>query len=283
MLSASALAIGYPRRILASDIALTLQPGEAVAILGPNGAGKTTLFRTLLGLLPARAGAVSLDGKPISLLTAKALAQAIAYVPQAASGFFNFSVIEVVEMARAAHLPWYAQPGASDRRIAEAALEELNITQFAQREFAELSGGERQLVLIARALATQAGILLLDEPTASLDYGNQFLILDELARLKSRGVSILFTTHDPNQALRIADRTLTLSREGEIGLGATCELVTRASMARLYGINADLLPGSTDGWLAAVAHPGHDAATNSPGEDDAAGDGHRHPGRQPQG
>ena len=242
MLSARDLTIGYPRRTLAAHISFSLNAGEAVAILGPNGSGKTTLFRTLLGLLPALAGEVLLNDTPMGSLKPGAIARHIAYVPQAASGFFNFSVIEVVEMARAAHLAWYAQPGIKDHAIAQHALAELNIAHFANREFAELSGGERQLVMIARALASEARILLLDEPTASLDYGNQFLILDEIARLKTRGVAILFTTHDPNQALRIAERTLTISRAGAIDIGATRTVLTRDSLATLYDINVQLVP-----------------------------------------
>lgn len=243
MLSALALAIGYPQRLLAGDISFDLQPGEAIAILGPNGSGKTTLFRTLLGLLPARAGEVRLGEQSLGSLSPAEIARHIAYVPQAANGFFNFSVIEVVKMARAAHLPWYAQPGARDHALAIDALAELNIAAFANRDFAELSGGERQLVMIARALASEARILLLDEPTASLDYGNQFLILDEIARLKARGVAILFTTHDPNQAMRIADRTLTITRQGVVNIGATRDIVTRDSLAELYAIDVQLLPG----------------------------------------
>ncbi len=252
MLATRDLAIGYPRRKLAANISFALNKGEAVAILGPNGSGKTTLFRTLLGLLPACAGAVMLNDKPIAILTSAEIARSIAYVPQAATGFPNFSVIEVVEMARAAHLAWYAQPDAKDRAIAERALAELNISAFANREFAELSGGERQLVMIARALASEAPIILLDEPTASLDFGNQFLILDELARLKQRGVSVLFTTHNPDQALRIADRTLTISREGVINIGATRAVVTRDSLAALYAIDVQLMPGP-DGQMITVA------------------------------
>jgi iron complex transport system ATP-binding protein len=251
MLAARELAIGYPRRELAKDISFTLNAGEAIAILGPNGSGKTTLFRTLLGLLPARAGEVTLNGRPIAALGPAKIARAMAHVPQATTGFFNFSVIEVVEMARAAHLRWYAQPGAKDRAIAEQALCDLNIADFAGREFAELSGGERQLVMIARALAAEAPILLLDEPTASLDYGNQFMILDEIARLKLRGATILFTTHDPNQAMRIADRTLTISREGRVQMGATREVLTRDSLASLYGIDVQLTSGPSGPWFVA--------------------------------
>ncbi len=261
-LETQALSIGYARRTLAEDISFAVKPGEALAILGPNGSGKTTLFRTLLGLLRPRAGAVTLASCNIDALSPAEIARQIAYVPQAAAAFPHFSVIEIVEMARASHLAWYARPSARDRAVAEGALAELGIAGFADRAFAELSGGERQLVMIARALASEAAILMLDEPTASLDYGNQFLILDEIAKLKAGGVSILFTTHDPNQALRICnqpgDRTLTIARNGEVCIGATADILSCESLAALYGIPVHLFSGpngAMNGVLAGTAGP----------------------------
>jgi iron complex transport system ATP-binding protein len=241
MLSAQNLSIGYGKRTLAANITFTLDDGEVIAILGPNGSGKTTLFRTLLGLTPALQGATLLDRGAISELTPSAIARLVAYVPQVPASFANFSVIEIVQMARAPHLAWYASPGAKDRAIAENALAELNILDFAEREFTELSGGERQLVMIARALASEAKILLMDEPTASLDFGNQFLILDEIAKLKARGVAVIFTTHHPDHALRIADRTLTIARDGQVQIGATQTLLNADSLTALYGIDIDLI------------------------------------------
>jgi iron complex transport system ATP-binding protein len=243
MLSAQNLHIGYVDRVLASYISFTLDDGEVIAILGPNGSGKTTLFRTLLGLTPALQGSTILNGHAISELTPSAIARLVAYVPQVSVNFANFSVIEIVQMARAPHLAWYASPGARDRAIAENALAELNIRDFAEREFTELSGGERQLVMIARALASEAKILLMDEPTASLDFGNQFLILDEIAKLKARGVAVIFTTHHPDHALRIADRTLTIARDGGVQIGATGTVLNAASLSGLYGINIELING----------------------------------------
>ncbi len=240
MLSAQNLRIGYVDRVLASNISFTLNDGEVIAILGPNGSGKTTLFRTLLGLTPALQGAALLNGRAISEFTPSAIARMVAYVPQVSASFANFSVIEVVLMARAAHLAWYASPGAKDRAVAANALAELNIGDFAEREFIELSGGERQLTMIARALASEAKILLMDEPTASLDFGNQFLILDEIAKLKARGVSVIFTTHHPDHALRIADRTLTITRDGQVQIDATQTLLSADSLTALYGISIDL-------------------------------------------
>jgi iron complex transport system ATP-binding protein len=252
MLSAQNLSIGYAARLLASNISFTLHDGEVIAILGPNGSGKTTLFRTLLGLTPTLAGTTLLSRRAISELTPSATARMVAYVPQVPASFANFSVIEVVQMARAPHLAWYASPGAKDRAIAANALAELNIGDFAEREFIELSGGERQLVMIARALASEAKILLMDEPTASLDFGNQFLILDEIAKLKARGVAVIFTTHHPDHALRIADRTLTIARDGQVQIGVTKTLLNAHSLTALYGIGIDLI-ASDHGPVISVA------------------------------
>lgn len=241
MLATKNLGIGYAERVLASNISFTLAPGEVIAILGPNGSGKTTLFRTLLGLTPALHGTISLDGRLIAELAPNIIARTLAYVPQVSPSFANFSVMEVVLMARAPHLAWYASPGVKDRTIAENALAELNIGDFADREFNELSGGERQLTMIARALASEAKILLMDEPTASLDFGNQFLLLDEIAKLKARGVAVIFTTHHPDHALRIADRTLTMARDGTVQIGATDTVLNAATLTALYGIDIDLI------------------------------------------
>ncbi|MEI6737067.1 MAG: ABC transporter ATP-binding protein [Pseudomonadota bacterium] len=245
-LSADAITIGYPRRTLATDISFGINSGAALAILGPNGSGKTTLFRTLLGLLPVKAGNLTIGGRDISHMSPPDIARQIAYVPQITSGFFNFNVIEVLEMARAPHLAWYAKPGPHDREIAMRALAQLNIAEFAYREFAELSGGERQLVMVARALASEARIILLDEPTASLDFGNRLMILDTIVKLKHAGVAIIFATHDPDQAYRICgdstDSTMTISRTGKFSIGASTNLLTKSALAALYGVAESAIP-----------------------------------------
>ncbi len=245
-LSAQALAIGYPRRLLAEDITFAIQQGHALAVLGPNGSGKTTLFRTLLGLLPARAGNVSLGDRTLSNMSPPEIARHIAYVPQSTTGFFNFNVIEVVEMARAPHLAWFASPGPHDRDVAMRALATLNLTTFADREFAELSGGERQLVMIARALASEAKILLLDEPVANLDFGNRLMVFDALMRLKQDGMTIIFSTHDPAHAFQLCnatnDQTMTISRAGDVIIGSTATMLTKPALAALYGVDERAIP-----------------------------------------
>lgn len=250
MLATDQLTIGYAARIVANHISLQLNPGEAVAVLGPNGSGKTTLFRTLLGLLPALQGEVRLNSRLLDALTPAEIARDVAYVPQVSAGFFNFSVIEVVEMARVPHLAWYAKPGAFDRKISEQALDELGMSAFVNRMFSSLSGGEQQLVLIARALAAEASTILLDEPTASLDFGNQFLILDAIAKLTGSGRSVLFTTHNPEHALRTAKRTLTMSRDGKVEIGATDIILNSESLASLYGIHIQLFDGPNGRMIA---------------------------------
>jgi len=240
IIAANDLSIGYAKRLLAASINLAVGPGEALAILGPNGSGKTTLFRTLLGLIPARAGEIRIRGVALPQLRVAELARCIGYVPQTSSAFTHFNVLEVVEMARAPHLAWYAQPGSRDHEIALEALSRLGIADFAAREYAELSGGEQQLVMIARALASEATCLLLDEPTASLDFGNRLMILDTLVKLKAQGVAIIFTTHEPDQARRlcsnVGDQTLTISRAGDVYIGATATALAPAALAKLYDL-----------------------------------------------
>jgi iron complex transport system ATP-binding protein len=244
LLSLEKVSIGYARRTIATDISLNIARGDALAILGPNGSGKTTLLRTLLGLLAPRAGAVSIDARLITNISAAEIGRTIAYVPQASAGFFHFSVLDVVQMARAPHLSWFAKPGDRDRAIALNALDQVGMLALVDRNVDELSGGERQLVMIARALASQAACLLLDEPTASLDFGNRILVLNTMRNLKQRGMAILFTTHDPNQARYVcsddADRTLTISHDGHVVIGPTAEALRPAALATLYGLSEDV-------------------------------------------
>lgn len=201
LLEARSLAIGHAGVALGAPFALSVQPGEVLCLLGPNGCGKTTLFRTLLGLLPAVHGEVDLQGSPLRAHDRAARARRMGYVPQAAPLPFAWRVREVVAMGRAAHLGLLAAPGRADEAIADDCLRELGLQALADRTVTTLSGGERQLVLIARALAQQAQLLIMDEPTASLDFGNQLRILDTVRRLADRGIGVLLSTHQPQHAL----------------------------------------------------------------------------------
>ncbi len=233
-LEARDLAIGYPRHLVGRDIALTLTPGEILCLLGPNGAGKTTLFRTLLGLQPPLGGAVLIDGVPLAELPPVEIARRLAYVPQAHVTEFAFSVLDVVLMGRTARLKAFASPGAHDERIARDKLATLGIAELAAHDYTRISGGQRQLALIARALAQEAPILVLDEPTASLDFGNQALVLARIRDLASHGFGIVLSTHDPDHALMVATRVAVIADGGLRAIGPPAEVVTAETLSAIY-------------------------------------------------
>jgi len=229
------LAYGFRARRVGAGVTFSLRRGETLAVLGGNGAGKTTLFRTVLGLLAPLAGRVALDGTPIAELSPSMRATRIAYVPQHHAPAYAFSVSDAVLMGRAARIGAFGRPGECDRGAARDALATLGVDSLATRPITEISGGERQLVMIARALAQEASILVLDEPTASLDFGNRVRVLRELDRLRARGMTILFSTHEPDQALAHADRALLLAEGKPLALDAVARALTSENIERLYG------------------------------------------------
>ncbi|MGD9766229.1 MAG: ABC transporter ATP-binding protein [Pseudolabrys sp.] len=253
ILSGHDLTIGYTDRVVGTHIDVYVATGSVLALLGPNGGGKTTLLKTLLGLIPPKAGEVRLDGQTLSARSIRERARAIAYVPQTHIATFAFPVESVVLMGRTAHGTMFSRPGTRDRAVAAAALQRLGIDHLAARPYTMISGGERQLVLLARALAQEPAFIVLDEPTASLDFGNQGKVMAEIRALAAAGLGVLFTTHDPNHALRIADRALLLRDGKRIDEGAVRDVLTRPELERLYGApveeiydkhNTAFLPGT---------------------------------------
>ena len=236
MLDVRDLAYGFGERRVGAGVTFALERGDTLAVLGGNGAGKTTLIRTLLGVLPAQAGAIRVGGDAIATLASHERARRLAYVPQQHTPTFGFTAEEAVLMGRVAHLPTFARPGVVDREAAQDALARLGIEALAARPVTELSGGERQLVWIARALAQQAPVLILDEPTASLDFGNRARVLAEIDRLRSAGLTIVFSTHEPDQALAHADRALLLADGRPLALDAVERALTAENVERLYRV-----------------------------------------------
>lgn len=248
-LAARSLAFGYPGRVVGRALDLELAAGEILCVLGPNGAGKTTLFRTLLGLIPALGGEARIAGRPMRTLSRAAIAREVAYVPQASAPAFDFTLLETVEMGRAAHLGPFGAPGKRDGDIALQSLARLGIARLAHRPMHSVSEGERSLALIARALATQAGTLVMDEPTASLDFGNQARVLEEISRLRGSGIGVLLCTHAPDHA-RIADRVLLLAGGSILAQGPVAQTLTAGNLTRLYGVPVQV---SAEGVISSAA------------------------------
>jgi iron complex transport system ATP-binding protein len=240
-LAAEDLGFGYRGHSVGQGVSLELRAGEVLCLLGPNGGGKTTLMKTLLGLLPAIAGRVRIDGRDIAHLSRRQLARIVGYVPQAHAAFFPFAVLDIVLMGRNAHIGLFAAPSHADREVAERALAMLGIGHLKERVYTEISGGERQLVLIARALAQEPRILVMDEPTASLDFGNQLRVLQQIAALARSGIAVLFSTHDPDHVFLCGDRVALLHDGGMEALGPPEAVITPASLKRLYGVEVQVV------------------------------------------
>ncbi len=236
-LEAKHLDFGYGARRVGSDVSLALDAGEVLCLLGPNGSGKTTLFKTLLGLLPPQGGQVLIDGMDLQHRKRSEVAQRVSYVPQAHAAFFPFTVREVVLMGRTAHLAIFSSPSRHDREIAQTAIERMRLAHLADSIYTRISGGERQLALIARALAQDARIIVMDEPTANLDFGNQVRVMEHIQALAQTGMGVLLSTHDPDQAFVCADRVAML-HEGRLArVGTPGEAITSGSLRQLYGVD----------------------------------------------
>ncbi len=239
LLRTSALAFGYQRHALTAPIELALHSGEIVVVLGPNGSGKSTLFRTLLGVVPPIAGEVRWSGRLLARHSPRELAECVAWVPQTPGAAFELTVEQYVMLGRLGRLPAGAAPGRADRAAVAQAIERLGLERFRSRALSRMSGGERQLAAVARALAQQASTLVLDEPTTSLDFGNQGRVLDVIASLAGDGLGIVYSTHDPNHALRAGTRALVYLPEGAVAFGPVEELVEPTTLSRVYGVPVD--------------------------------------------
>lgn len=236
LLEAQGLQYKIGSRWVLNDIALSIQPGDNIALLGANGAGKSTLLRILLGLLRAHGGEVLLDGKPQTSLKRRAIARIMAYVPQNHTPSFPFSVRQIVVQGRLPLNGLGQAPGRDDYAATERALMDMGIEALAQRTYTELSGGERQLVLIARALVQQARLIVLDEPVTGLDYGHQLRLLQHLEKLADQGLAILSSTHRPEHALASANRAWVLDQGHLIADGTPRDVINAALIERLYQI-----------------------------------------------
>lgn len=214
---------GRSRPWIFRDVSLTVAAGEVLAVLGPNARGKTTLLKCLADLHQPEVGTVTADG-------------GVGYVPQTHQSVFSFDVLDVVLMGRARQVKLYSSPTAADREAALAALERVGVAHLARRDYGALSGGERQMVLIARALVSGCRTLVLDEPASALDLRNQARVLSVLRSLADEGMAVVMTTHHPDHALHIAERSMLIISGDDRRVGATRDLLSGDLLTAMYGV-----------------------------------------------
>lgn len=242
MLELKNTVLGYQKKnqqkVILDGLSISLKPGELLCILGANGAGKTTMYRTILGFLPLLGGSILIDGQELSQMTRVQLARSIAYVPQYHTPPFPYTVYEVVLMGRSAHLQQFASPGKTDEEIALSMIDRMGISHLADEIYTEISGGERQLVLIARALAQQASYILMDEPASNLDFGNQIRMLRILKSLATEGIGVCFTSHYPLHALMMDASVLAIKGKEDHVTGNAKDIITESLLKEMYDVDA---------------------------------------------
>ena len=232
---------GYKGRAVVDEFSARVSSGEILCLLGPNGVGKTTLFKCILGFLPLLGGRITVDGTDARAFSAKEYAKIVGYVPQAHMPPFSFRVFDVVAMGRTAHLGIMNRPGTRDLEIAAACMERLEISHLSDRVYTELSGGERQMVLIARALAQEPAFLMMDEPTSNLDFGNQARVLKNVRMLARQGLGIIMTTHQPDHVFQCEAEVSLMMRGLRYLSGPADQIITEEALHDAYGIGVAVL------------------------------------------
>ena len=232
---------GYGSAAILHDVSFSLEGNQVLAVLGPNGVGKTTLLKCMMGLLKWNRGETRIDGLAMDTMSHSRIWKRIAYVPQSKGISLSYTALEMVLMGRSARLGLFAQPSREDMAIAEKAMEEVGITFLKDKQCSRMSGGELQMVLIARALCTQPEMLILDEPESNLDFKNQLVILDIVKQLsRERGIAAIINTHYPAHALKIADRALILKRDGSSFYGEAGATITEENMKKAFSVEVKI-------------------------------------------
>jgi len=226
----------YGNKPVWRDINLRVEQGETICLLGPNGCGKTTLLNCIHGELTPQSGEIQIDGRDVKAMTVTDRARAMGYVFQEHSAPFPYSSLEVVRMGRAPHLGLFQVPSNQDTELAVNTMEEMGIGHLANKRYTMLSGGERQLVLIARTLCQEPEMILFDEPTSHLDFKNQVLILRTIGRLAGRGLTIIMTSHFPNHAWLLSSRVAMMGQNGIVAEGPAESVMTEENLSGTYGL-----------------------------------------------
>ncbi|MBU5474818.1 ABC transporter ATP-binding protein [Roseburia sp. MSJ-14] len=230
---------GYPKQEeILKNINLHLEKGHILSVLGPNGIGKTTLLKCMIGLLPWTKGRSLLNGTDLREMKSRDIWNTISYIPQAHSFSFSYTGLEMVMLGRSSHLGLFEQPGAREIEMAEAMMEKVGITRLAGKDCNRMSGGELQMVLIARALINEPELIILDEPETGLDFHNQILVLNMIERLAhEEGISAIMNTHYPTNAMSIADEAFMMNRKGERFYGTTDSILNEQNISRSFDVN----------------------------------------------
>ena len=237
------VSVGYEKTAILKDINLTFESGQFYCILGANGIGKTTLFKSILGFIPVLSGEIRIDGKPIHSISPKALSEYLAYVPQAQNYAYDMNVLEVVVMGRARFIKKFSQPSPDDYAVANGILERLKIEKLTPKKYYELSGGEQQIVLIARALVQDAKYIIMDEPASNLDFENQKKVLECLKQLSGCGVGVILSSHSPDHAIFCDTKVVMIGKDKQIRVGSIEETLTDQNLRAVYGVKIQLISG----------------------------------------
>lgn len=216
------------------DISFSIEKGEIFTILGPNGAGKSTLLNCIAGLFQTNNGQILLEGQDIAKMSPKIKAQKVAYVPQNSISAYGYSVRDYIAMGRAPHLGIFIMPDESDYKIVDDAIDMLEINHFSNKSYSNISGGQRQLANIARAIVQQPKLIIFDEPTSALDYGNQLKIMRIVNRLSKNGYSVIMTTHNPDHPILLGGHVGILNTDGSMKIGLVKEIMKEDILSEVY-------------------------------------------------
>ena len=239
------VSIGYDNAVVLKDIDLSFESGQFYCILGANGIGKTTLFKTILGMLPKLSGEILINDEAISKIHSKRMAEYLAYVPQARGNAYDMNVLDVVVMGRARFIKKFSQPSENDYKRATEVLEMLNVEKLIKKKYYELSGGEQQVVLIARALVQEANFIIMDEPASNLDFENQKRVLECLKQLSGQGIGVILSSHSPDHAVFCNTNVVMIDKEKKNYTGSLNDTLTNDNLRKVYGVEIALISSVT--------------------------------------
>lgn len=255
ILNVNNLSFGYDKRLVLKNLEFGIEKPGVLAVVGPNGVGKSTLFKLILGLLKPKEGSIEIENKTISEYSRRELAKEMAYIPQSHYPTYNYSVLNTVIMGMVGDINMFSTPSKKHIDAALEALSELGISHLATRGYAQISGGERQLTLIARALVQKAKILIMDEPTANLDFGNQLHVMEKIRELSKEGYTIIVSLHNPQHAFLYSDTSLVLHEGRVLAYGDTKTVVNHSVLESIYNIGINLLEVENEGEITLVPMP----------------------------